>query len=480
MADDNHASQVPRRRFIEMAGVGGLGLLAAACGGGGGGGGGGGKPPAHKAGAGPQPTFMEPSQQLSGDLKILQWHHFVPNYDEWFDPYAKKWGKHVGVNVSVDHIDSQDVVPRAASEISAGSGHDLIMFNFPPSAFEPSLHDLSDVNEEIRKKYGDQHPYCKLSSYNPTTDKYYGFCHSWTPDPGDYIKSLWKQAGMPDGPKTWDDLLKIGPKIKKNQHIPVGIGLSNETDSNMAARALMWSFGASIQDKNEKVVFNSPEMVAAVEFMTKLYKNAMTDTVYAWNPASNNQGLVAGQLSYILNSISAYRTAQQQQPQIANDIYFAPALKGPNGHQGWASEHVIDIYAIPKFSKNVDAAKEFLLNYAHNMPTVTYQSELYNLPAFPKAVPQANGWLKSDPFGSKPKDKLAFLASATEWTTNVGHPGPANPAIGEIFTTFVLPKMMAKAARGKQSPQAAVAATEKDIKQIFEKWRRKGLIGGGG
>src|SRR2546425_741224 len=26
-------------------------------------------------------------------LKILQWSHFVPSYDVWFDKYAKDWGR---------------------------------------------------------------------------------------------------------------------------------------------------------------------------------------------------------------------------------------------------------------------------------------------------------------------------------------------------------------------------------------------------
>ena len=54
-------------------------------------------------------------------------------------------------------------------------------------------------------------------------------------------------------------------EIKKAQGIQMGIGMSQEIDSNMAGRALLWSFGGSIQDANEKVVINSPETVAAVE-----------------------------------------------------------------------------------------------------------------------------------------------------------------------------------------------------------------------
>ena len=79
---------------------------------------------------------------------------------------------------------------------------------------------------------------------------------------------------------------------------------------NMAARALIWSYGGSIQDERETVVINSPQTIDAVDYMARLFKATMTDEVFGWNAASNNQGLIAGNLSYILNSISAYRSAQ--------------------------------------------------------------------------------------------------------------------------------------------------------------------------
>src|SRR5205807_2979711 len=134
--------------------------------------------------------------------------------------------------------------------------------------------------------------------------------------------------------------------------------------------------GGSGHDAHENVDLNSPETVAAVDYMVKLFKATMTAEVFAWNAASNNQGLIAGQLSYILNSISAYRTAQTANPDVADDIFFTPALKGPGG-KGLASEHVIPIYIIPKFAKNPDAAKEFILHLLANYASATFNTELY-------------------------------------------------------------------------------------------------------
>ena len=137
-------------------------------------------------------------------------------------------------------------------------------------------------------------------------------------------------------------------------------------------------------------------------------------------------------------------------------------------------------WIVPKFAKNPDAAKEFLIHYTANFDQAAYNSHLYDFPAFKERVPQLDSWLATDPFGSNPANKLGLLKfdDAVTWTTNIGHPGPANTAIGEVFNTFVLPNMMASAARGAKTPAAAVADAEKQVKVIFDKWRRQGLVGG--
>jgi len=417
------------------------------------------------------------SSAAKGTIKILLWSHFVPRYDSWYDPWAKKWGQQNGVNVIVDHINQADLPARTAAEFAAGAGHDMIEWITPASSYEPSVHDLTDVVTQAQDKYGAMTSFCKLSSFNPHTSKWFAFCHTWTPDPGDYRKGLWTKAGLPNGPATYADLLAGGTQINQKQHVRMGVGMSPEVDSNMAARALIWSYGGSIQDAQANVVLNSPEVVDAVAFMAKLYKQTMTSEIFSWTAASNNQGLVAGQLSYILNSISAYRTAQADSPDVANDIFFVPALKGPSG-KGLASQHVVRSYIVPKWATNVDKIKQFLLDLVGAAHDAVYNSELYDFPAFANtgAASALPGWLQSDPFKSNPTNKLALLATAEQWTTNVGYPGAANAAEGEIFNTNVLPTMMASVAQGKATPKQAVASAANQCEAIFSKWRAKGLV----
>ncbi len=64
------------------------------------------------------------------------------------------------------------------------------------------------------------------------------------------------------------------------------------------------------------------------------------------------------------------------------------------------------------------------------------------------------------------------------WATNIGHPGPANPAISQIFDDYVLVDMFAKAATGRLTPEQALAEANTRVKQIFNDWRKRGLVGG--
>lgn len=117
------------------------------------------------------PIFLpRQSGAAAKELKVLVWSHFVPKFDkEWFDNFAKNWGKANDVNVTVDHIGLAEIPSRTAAEVSAQQGHDLIEWISPPSQFEPSVLDLSDVVKEAEKRFGKQHALCPRSSCAATS-----------------------------------------------------------------------------------------------------------------------------------------------------------------------------------------------------------------------------------------------------------------------------------------------------------------------
>ncbi|HEU0196388.1 MAG TPA: extracellular solute-binding protein [Nevskiaceae bacterium] len=415
-------------------------------------------------------------------LTITQWHHFVPSYDKWFDQYAQQWGKVNDVKVVVNHISYADLVPTLSASIAAGRGPTLLQVISPPASFIQGLQSMDQVNEAAEQAFGKATPICTSQTYLPIKKEWYGYCHAWVPDVGDYRISMWKKAGYPQGPKSYAQLLKGGAKIFKATGIPVGVGLAPGIDSEFYVRSLLWSFGGRLFDKCGNVALDSPQTIAAVKYQAQLFKQAETPEIFGWNAASNNQAFISGQASYIQNSISFYRSAQATKNATADDTGFVPGLEGPTG-QVHQTAHLWAIYVMPKYVTNAQsklAAEKFLLDLTSNASWVTYESELYDFPAFPKQVPQLTekgGWLDHDPFGSNPPDKLNVLRKAESVTAWPGFPGSANPAVSEIYNTHLLTTMFTEVARGQMTAQKAVKSTAAQMKRIVAKWKKLGLVG---
>jgi multiple sugar transport system substrate-binding protein len=412
-------------------------------------------------------------------ISITQWSHFVPRYDKWFDAYAQQWGKANNVKVTVQHISYADLNSTLAAAIAAKKGPTLMQMNATPAAFIQGLQPLNDVNEAAEAKWGKGVKPCTHQTYLPSKKEWYAFCEGWVVDPGDYRISLWKAAGYPNGPVTYADLLKGGKKIYQKTGIPVAVGMSPEIDSEFYARTLIWSFGGTVQNACGKVTLDSKPVIDAVKYQKKLFQSAETPAVFSWNAASNNQAFVSGRASYIQNSISFYRTAQKSNKKVADDTGFRPGLKGPTG-QVHQTAHVWFIYVLPKYvtDKNqIQAAKKFMLDLAANYASDTFYSKLYDFPAYPPTVPQLSKWVQHDPWGSNPPNKLAVLGGALKWTAWPGYPGYANPAISEVYNTFLISTMMAQAARGEKSPEQAVKDTAAQVERIAQKWKKLGYVG---
>ncbi|HET8734553.1 MAG TPA: extracellular solute-binding protein [Anaeromyxobacteraceae bacterium] len=438
-------SRLSRRRFLKVAAGGVLAAGAAA------------------EGAWPVYGRAEPKT-----LKIMQWSHFVPAFDTWFDgTFCKAWGDAHATQVTVDHINLTEVNARAAAEVAAGKGHDLFLFLSPPAAYEAQTIDHADVYKEVARTWGPPIDLAVRSSYNPRTKRYFAFSDSYTPDPGNYRQDLWAEVGFPKGPDTYDDLFKGAVAIRKKDGNPCGLGLSQELDTNMMLRGLLWSFGGSLQDAEGHVVLDSPATVEAVKYMKRLFQDAETAEVFTWDPSSNNRGILAGRLSYVQNAISVTRTGEKDNPAIAAKILLTPALRGPV--RRIAAEHIMDCYVIWKFAENKDGAQQFLIDYMRQFPAAFRASEFYNFPCFPKAVPDLATLVTNDP-KAVPRGKYAVLATAMEWSTNVGHPGYASAAVDQVYNQFVIPTMFARAARGDATPEDAVREADREAKRIFARY----------
>ncbi len=420
-------------------------------------------------------VIPERARAAQKTLKILQWVHFVPAYDEWFNgTFVKEWGEKNDTRVIVDNIHMAAIPTQAAAEVSAQKGHDLVLFNWPPPAFEEQVVDMAGVYEECKRTLGTPVDLAIKSTYNPKTKKYFAFSPSFTPDPVNWREDLFSQVGLPKGPTSWDEVRSAGTKIKRQFGIPVGIGLAEENDTAMAMRTIMYAWGAHEQDEAGNLVLNSKQTLDAIKFVKSLFEEAMTPDVFTWDTSSNNRWMLAGRCSLAVNAISITREAENKgMIDISQKIQLAKALKGPVRAIGL--EHVISCYIIWKFAENVELAKKFLVDYTTSFKRAFLAGQFYDFPSFPNTVPDLKQIIAKDD-RAHPPDKYNVLDDVLTWATSVGYPGYANAAIDEIFNTWVLNLMFAKAASGAITPEEALHEANARCNQIFAKWKERGLI----
>src|SRR5712692_2549274 len=89
-------------------------------------------------------------------LKVVQWKHFVPDYDKWFtDVFTKEFGEAHKCKVEVDYVATADLPTAIAADISRGGGHDVFHLNGTGAwLYDNVLVDVSDIANRLAKELG--------------------------------------------------------------------------------------------------------------------------------------------------------------------------------------------------------------------------------------------------------------------------------------------------------------------------------------
>ncbi|HYU17731.1 MAG TPA: carbohydrate ABC transporter substrate-binding protein [Chloroflexota bacterium] len=468
---------ITRRQLLRAGGLGLAGVavasLLAACGGG--------AAPAAKPTEAPKPAEAKPAEAakpaapvaaqptagpaaakgLGDTLNIVQWSHFVPAYDTWFDKYAEDWGNKNKVKVTVDHVPNLEMPARLAAEASAKAGHDIMEFQTQVQTYryEKLLVDVGDIADYGAKKWG---PPVKLAK---------DMCQIngvWRAVPDHYIviaplvrDDLMQQIGNPKL-ETWDDIRLACGKLKP-QNNAAGLPISNCNDANHNWRAIMWSFGASETDAEGKnVTVNTKEFREFLKFAKAFYDEGITPEVFAWDDASDNRWLGSGQGSFIHDAISSLRSIEQPNKELFDKISIHLPLKGPAGQ---ITMNDFNLYGIWDFAKNKEAAKQFLMDYYDNLKEAIVASTGYNMPVFEnlfqKPMPVIGESKKLEPLQEYKGDMLKYF----------GYPGPPNAAAQEVNAAFHIPQLVGIYVRGKTDIEDVIKEAESRLKPIYDKYK---------
>jgi multiple sugar transport system substrate-binding protein len=216
-----------------------------------------------------------PAQIKGTNLRILQWSHFVPAYDVWFDKFVEDWGNANGVKVRVDRIPHLELPSRLAAEFAAGRGHDLIYFvgTILTGLYYKNLVDVSDLAEKIGQKWGGWIP--SAVPISVVEGRWHALPDFYIVAPMLWRKDLFDQNNL-KAPDTWE-LARVAARTLKPKGHPTGIAFSHCNDANLFLRSILFSHGGQEADPSgQNLLLDSKETREGLRFLKALYDEGMT------------------------------------------------------------------------------------------------------------------------------------------------------------------------------------------------------------
>ena len=389
------------------------------------------------------------------EISLLSWSHFVPTSDKKLAEQAQRFTKETGIKMTVDHIANPQLPIKLAAEVQTQSGHDLIDLRMHlPIYYENQLVEITDIVVPLSEKNGGMYSFCEDASLVKGQWRAMPWYH--LSFPGSYNKQHFDQVGEA-APDTWDDLLRAGKKLKAKGH-PIGIAISQTFDSISTLSGVMWCYGSkAVEADGKTIVINSKETEAAIEYVKQLYNEAMEPEVLSWDDAGNNRHLVSGKGAWIHNPHSHYLTAREKKMPVAEQIYFHLSPQGPAGRH---TPTVVRNLGIWKFSKNINAAKEFI---KFHFSTETYSEfvmagESFNAPVY-QSMEDHPAW-KIDP-------KYEPIKESGKYGHLYGWPAPGDEKSQQVTNSFIIPNMFAKTVTGTSTKDAMLWA-EAEVRRIYQ------------
>ena len=262
-------------------------------------------------------------------LRVLRWKRFVQGDEDQYIKNVKAFSDKYKIDVKLDQEGWEDVRPKAAVAANTGAGPDIILStNDDANLYPDKLVDMTDVCDYLGKKYGGWYPACE-SFLRPDGKKWIGVPLGGTGSMMVYRDSQLKAAGINAFPKDTDGFLKMFQALKA-KGTPGGMALGHATGDSGWTQWLMWAFGGTLVDKNNKVIINSPETIKALEYSKELYATFVPGTL-SWLDPNNNKAFLDGQVSrHEQRHLDLLRRQELARSQAAGDGQGHPARDVPD------------------------------------------------------------------------------------------------------------------------------------------------------
>jgi multiple sugar transport system substrate-binding protein len=387
---------------------------------------------------------------------------FVQPDEEVFRANCARFTQQTGVEVRVDFVGWEDITQQTAVTANTGAGPDIIIgFNEAPHIYVDKLVELTDVAEYLGARYGGWLPMARRYGTRHNTNTWIGVPFGASGGPLVWRKSAVNEAGYTTPPDDHAGFLDLCRKLRALNK-PPGFALGNAVgDGNGFANWLVWSHNGYLVDPDGRVAINSPETIAALEYLKELYPTFIAGTI-AWTDISNNRAYAAQELWLTSNGVSLYFALKNDPATaaIAEDTQHTLMPKGKAATSPMAGLTLnAMLFRHSRFPNAAKALIAFLMEAEQYDPWLQANLGYWSQPLANYA--ESAVW-KGDP-------KVAIFRDVMKSDYWIGYKGPISQASAAVNAEYIMVQMCASVASGQATPQQAVREAERRAQRHFRR-----------
>lgn len=463
-------SKLTRRSFLQVSG-GAIGLAAlAAC-----------AAPVAPAPAEPGEEAAAPAEQ-PGTLWVLHKQDFHPEYNDFIRAhivnFAEENALELDVAFTAGFAGTGTDIQKVAAAVQAGDAPDCWFDNVNPFQLASLglLRDVTPLQEEVSGIYGGD-PAPRPNSETLLDGQYVGVTLHTRSDGGWARSDVFEPAGIDlTAIRTYEELAEACLEVSDpdNELWGWGMTVNRGGDGGWFITRVLQGWGAPwVDETGQFVTMNTPEAVAAVEWLVDLYTNEkwapmMPPGVLSWTDSSNNEAFLGERVAYTQNAGTVYAKAVVDGLPVAeNTIYDVP--KGGPVNQDFMGLGGMYLHHVQENS-NPQMAEELIMSFFNDetMNGVFASAEAYALPAYEvqwdlEIIQASEISLQMKPAALDPSGW-----NALPW------PGPNTAQIGAVGNGNIHTDMVANVLNGSMTAEEAVQDAYDKSVQIFQEFGAPG------
>jgi len=263
--------------------------------------------------------------------------------------------------------------------------------------------------------------------------------------------------------QTWEDLLEAAKKINDPANGKYGMGFAYSRkafgDSASFCLSVLYSYGASLLDKNGKVAIGSNEAVEGLAFIKKVWESGVVPSaVTTWDGGSNNNFFIGGDIGMVYNSNSIMGKLNETTGTKPEDLMMIPFPAGPAGSVMSANPESITIFK----KKNTSAAEAF----AKYMLKEETQVTMFDIMGFGYYSPLKKDVMENALFDNLDQNQKVLMQDSRK-AINVSYPYDPNSKLNALYSSFLFDDALSRIAIDGWSPERVAAEMAKKTEEAI-------------